>query len=182
MYDELQDLKERLSARSSEDLLRMVNIDFADYRKEALDLAREELKRRGYSDFQTKPSSIKTNREIPKAINDQMSTVNFIIFSVVTGLVTLFLFPAISYLSIIVYGLPASIFIFIGYELWFIFRRYNQKMASAFSIGFIPSVVFCLMVLLFMSPLYVGMILLQFSCFWFIHKLLIIRWSKRSLP
>jgi len=44
---ELADLQERMSAQTDSDLLRIVNVDFNDYREEAIDLARAELERRG---------------------------------------------------------------------------------------------------------------------------------------
>jgi ribosomal protein L40E len=47
---ELQELRERMSKNSDEDLLKIVNVDFKDYRKEAVDLARGELEKRGLSD------------------------------------------------------------------------------------------------------------------------------------
>lgn len=181
MHDELRALKERISTLSSEELWRMVNTDFTDYRKEALDLAKEELKRRGYGESQINRSLTKLAGKTSKTANDQMSTISFTIFAVATGLITFFLFPVISYTSIIMYGLPASIFIMIGYELWFIFRSFNPRMASAFGVGFIPPVVFCLLFLLFGAPRYVGMILLQFFCFWILHKFLTARWSRRAI-
>lgn len=181
MNDELRDLKERISTLSSEELWQMVNTDFADYRKEALDLAKESLRKRGHAQSQTNALLTKQPRKAPNVANDQMSTMRFTIFSVATGLVTLFLFPVISYTSIIVYGLPASVFMMIGYELWFILRRFNPRMASAFGIGFIPPVVFCLMFLSFGAPSYIGMILLQFFVFWIIHKFLTISWSGHVL-
>jgi hypothetical protein len=45
--DESDPLKNRISQLSNEELLRMVNIDYEQYRKEALDYARAEMDRRG---------------------------------------------------------------------------------------------------------------------------------------
>jgi hypothetical protein len=44
---ELADLQERMSRQSDSDLLRIVKVDFNDYRKEAIDLASAELRKRG---------------------------------------------------------------------------------------------------------------------------------------
>ncbi len=49
MNPELAQLRETISKRSDEDLLRMVNTDSAQYRQEALDYARDELAKRGVS-------------------------------------------------------------------------------------------------------------------------------------
>ena len=46
MNKELQDLKERISSLSDEELLKMVHVDSADYREEAISFAKEELKQR----------------------------------------------------------------------------------------------------------------------------------------
>jgi len=45
--DELRGLKQRISQMADSELLRMVNQESADYRAEALDLARSELAQRG---------------------------------------------------------------------------------------------------------------------------------------
>jgi len=47
MSSELSDLRERMSKLSDADLLRMVNIEYKDFRAEALDIANEEIERRG---------------------------------------------------------------------------------------------------------------------------------------
>src|SRR6476660_742942 len=47
MSSELTNLQERMSQLSSEDLLRVVNVDFGHYRKEALEIATTELAKRG---------------------------------------------------------------------------------------------------------------------------------------
>ncbi|MBM4241885.1 MAG: hypothetical protein FJ150_09545 [Euryarchaeota archaeon] len=46
MKDELKDIKDRMSKLSTGELLRIVNIDFAAYRKEAIEIVKEELKKR----------------------------------------------------------------------------------------------------------------------------------------
>jgi hypothetical protein len=44
---ELADIEERMSKQSDSDLLRLIMVDFKDYRQDAIDLARAELERRG---------------------------------------------------------------------------------------------------------------------------------------
>jgi hypothetical protein len=47
---ELNALRERISRQSDAELMRMVNVDFSEYRQEAIDLAKAELGRRGLSE------------------------------------------------------------------------------------------------------------------------------------
>src|SRR4249920_2357445 len=47
MDDQKRELKERMSRMSDDELLNMVEVDFADYRQDALDVARSELLSRG---------------------------------------------------------------------------------------------------------------------------------------
>ncbi|HET6893156.1 MAG TPA: hypothetical protein VFH31_18775 [Pyrinomonadaceae bacterium] len=166
MNSEMQNLKDRMAHLSNEELLQIVRIDFADYRKEALELAKQELLQRGYSE-----SEINQVRASAKVASNQMSNLSLISFAVATGLITFLLFPAIIYYSVIAYGLPAAIFILIGYGLWLILLRTNPKRALAFVIGFVPPVTFCLLGYLVMNPLYVGMILLPLLCALLITKL-----------
>jgi len=49
MDEELFELKERISRFSDEELLNIVEVDWKDYRKEALEFAKNELTRRGIS-------------------------------------------------------------------------------------------------------------------------------------
>jgi hypothetical protein len=51
MDEKTRELKERISAMSDEALLRVVEVEFDDYRKEAIDFAKAELTARGI-DFQ----------------------------------------------------------------------------------------------------------------------------------
>jgi len=46
MDDELDELKERISQMSDRELLQVVEVDYADYRKEALEFAETELAKR----------------------------------------------------------------------------------------------------------------------------------------
>ena len=47
MDEQLKELKERITGLSDDELLKMVEVDFDDYRKEALDFAKAELISRG---------------------------------------------------------------------------------------------------------------------------------------
>ena len=49
MSTDFQNLKLRMAALPADELLDIVTFDVADYRADALDLAREELYRRGFS-------------------------------------------------------------------------------------------------------------------------------------
>ena len=44
--DELEKIKDKICSQSDEDLLKMVKIDFADYREESIKFAKEELEKR----------------------------------------------------------------------------------------------------------------------------------------
>jgi hypothetical protein len=55
MNPQSTELKERISKLSDEDLLKMVNVDSAQYRQEALDHARDELAKRGVQDSAIEP-------------------------------------------------------------------------------------------------------------------------------
>ncbi len=57
---ELADLQERMSRQPDSDLLRIVNVDFNDYRKEAIELASAELRTRGLLSF---PEPNKSNKK-----------------------------------------------------------------------------------------------------------------------
>jgi hypothetical protein len=50
MNTDFQDLQRRMAALPPDELLDLVAFDVADYKVEALDLARDELYKRGYSD------------------------------------------------------------------------------------------------------------------------------------
>jgi hypothetical protein len=55
MYDEPEALRERINHLSNEELLQMVNIDHEQYREDALDQARAEMRRRGLKIEQVSP-------------------------------------------------------------------------------------------------------------------------------
>lgn len=82
MTNELTNMKERLSIQTDEDLLKIVNIDFADYREEAIKFAKEELEQRGYVLSQTgvdfkvmTPEGIRLTS--PKGFSNHRETVLF---------------------------------------------------------------------------------------------------------
>ena len=165
MNDQMQRLKDRMATLSSEELLRIVKTDFADYREETLDLAKQELLGRGYS-----ASEMSGVIDPTKVASDQMSNLSLTLFAVATGLITFLLFPVLIYTSPLIYGLPAAAFILAGYGLWLIFISTNPKRAMAFAVGFVPPVALCLLMYLTATPLYVGMILLPFLCALLISK------------
>lgn len=47
MYDELEGLRNRINQLSNEELIQMVNVDYEQYRKEAIDYAQAEMQKRG---------------------------------------------------------------------------------------------------------------------------------------
>lgn len=51
MTDELKDLRKRFSNLSDDELLKIVHIDYADYREEALVIAKEELNKRNIQEI-----------------------------------------------------------------------------------------------------------------------------------
>ncbi len=67
---ELADLQERMSAQTDSDLLRIVNVDFKDYREEAIDLARAELERRGVPQPPTPKSNTNIERHVSSPVNE----------------------------------------------------------------------------------------------------------------
>ncbi|HEU4595200.1 MAG TPA: hypothetical protein VFS10_08510 [Pyrinomonadaceae bacterium] len=166
---------------SDEELWRVVKVDFADYRKEAVEVAAEELERRGlsYAGHDGPPANSAVKIHAPG--DQRLSLTQFIVLAVTIGLLTFLAYPVISYLSPLAYGLPASIFMALGYELWYALRRRNTDVAAAFSVGYIPPVVFCLMVLMWMAPLHTALILVQFFGFWLIHQYLTRKRKRYSL-
>lgn len=95
----------------------------------------------------------------------RVSSANFIGTVLATAVITLFSFPAISYTSVVLYGLPAAAYLLAGYLLWLFVNQHNPKLGFAFAIGFVPIVTVCLLGLLAAKPLYVLMILMPLVCF-----------------
>jgi len=75
------------------------------------------------------------------------------VFAITICITTLFLFPIIGYSSLAFYGLPAAVFLLLGYVVGINIFSTNQKMGIAFAVGFIPPVAFFLLILLPGAPL-----------------------------
>jgi hypothetical protein len=69
MDEESKELKQRISEMSDEELLDMVEVDFADYRQQALDFAKSELMARGISfEIETAQPETQTQERDPRAL------------------------------------------------------------------------------------------------------------------
>jgi hypothetical protein len=99
-------------------------------------------------------------------VDEFPTKISFLTFIFVTGLFSFILSPAIVYYSVLAYGLPAAIFLTLGYIVWLVLIRTNRRKAIGFSIGFFPPVLLVLIFYLFLSPLLVALILTEFGCFW----------------
>lgn len=72
MQDKLKDIRDRMLKLSTGELLRIVNIDFAAYRKEAIEIAKEELKKRNDIKQITEQSELDRNvAELGKSKRDR---------------------------------------------------------------------------------------------------------------
>jgi hypothetical protein len=67
-----KDLKQRMASLSDEELLRMVTEDAADYRRDALDFAKAELRSRGV-DYSTPPPAEGTTVDDPSEGGDSLA-------------------------------------------------------------------------------------------------------------
>jgi hypothetical protein len=69
MDEKTRELKQRISEMSDEELLDMVEVDFADYRQQALDFAKSELMARGISfETETAQSEAEPQERAPRAL------------------------------------------------------------------------------------------------------------------
>jgi hypothetical protein len=74
---EVEHLRERMSGQPTDSLLRIINVDFKDYREEAIELARAELQKRGLPQPPRpakpleKPKTKKTINETPSSKHDR---------------------------------------------------------------------------------------------------------------
>jgi hypothetical protein len=66
---------------------------------------------------------------------------------VVVFVVTGFFFPALSYISIVAFGFPASAVVLIACVGWLLLRRVRRRLADACAVAFILPVSFCLVVM-----------------------------------
>lgn len=62
MTDELKDIRERFSNLSDDELLKIVHVDYADYREEALEIAKDELNKRNILDIKEDKKDELTNK------------------------------------------------------------------------------------------------------------------------
>jgi hypothetical protein len=74
------------------------------------------------------------------------------------GLSTLLVFPALVYVSIATYGVPASPFVLAGYGVWRFLAARRPSVADPFLVSFTAPIVFVLIGFVFMVPLLVGSI------------------------
>lgn len=68
-HQDLQDLTERASTLSDDELFNMINIDFRQYRPEALAIARDEMAKRGYQI--SKKGKITTRKKGQKELDER---------------------------------------------------------------------------------------------------------------
>jgi hypothetical protein len=176
--DDLKDLKQRLQRFSNAELLRMVKVDFADYRAEALALAWQELKSR-YGEADLQGLDLRDPKEKDLLADPQLAAIGFLFFIAATAVITFSLFAPILYYSVIAYGLPAAAFMATGYCVWAALVRRDSRRATAFAISFASPVVLLLTAQSTASPKHVGLILIEFSCFWLLLKLARVNGAKR---
>ena len=67
--DDTQELKQRLAALSDEELVRMVTEEAADYRKDALDFAKAELRSRGVDFSLPEPDENETKGDANESVD-----------------------------------------------------------------------------------------------------------------
>ena len=165
MNDETE-LKNRMAALLTDQLVQIVRIDFPNYRPQALAFARQELQRRGFSKSDMTPDILATT-----VGTDQPSNLQLTLFVIATAAITILLFPATIYYSVLMYGLPAAAFLLVGYGISLFLFRTNPPKATAFAIGFAPPVVLALLMYFTAVPLYVMSLLLPLACAVLVTKL-----------
>jgi hypothetical protein len=79
--------------------------------------------------------------------------------AVSVGLLTLWAFPALSYVSIVSYGIPASAFVLGGYAVWRLLAARWPGLASPFALGFGVPIAFVMVGLVVSVPLHAFLIL-----------------------
>jgi len=85
---------------------------------------------------------------------------------------TLWIFPALSYVSIAGYGFPASLLVLGGYITWLNLQRINKSVADVFLVAFGSPIVFILIPLLLTGPRLPIMIVVPTFCLWLLQTLL----------
>lgn len=170
MSADSHDLKRRMATLPAEQLLEIVTLDAAEYRGEALDLARAELQKRGYSESDLEKLSASAGARPPKT-DLPFPRLRFALTLVVTLFITFSLFAPLIYLSIEIYGIPCAIFLAIGYVIWLALQRKAPKQARAFAIGFLCSVVPVLFLVSIEFGWYTAYITGEFMCLLFLIKI-----------
>ena len=94
------------------------------------------------------------------------------IFAVAIALGTLYVFPALSYVSIVGYGFPASLLVLAGYATWLILQHVNKGLAQAFLVAFASPILFFLVFLLLTAPHLPFMIIAPTFCLWLVQRIL----------
>ncbi|HEU4837043.1 MAG TPA: hypothetical protein VFS90_21605 [Pyrinomonadaceae bacterium] len=154
----------------AEELLEIVTLDAAEYRGDALDLARAELQKRGYSESDLERLR-QSAGERPLKTDWPFPRLRFALTLVLTLIVTFLLFAPIIYYSLDVYGIPCAIFLAMGYLLWLALRRNAPKQALAFAIGFICIVAPVLFLISIELPWYTAYITGEFMALLALIKL-----------
>ena len=172
MSNDLQDLKLRIANLRAEELFEIVTFDAADYRSDALELARAELHKRGFTETDVQ-NWYKSCWDQPVKKGDvQFARMRFAVTLILTGIVTFCLFTPLIYYSIVAYGIPCTIFIVAGYLLWLTLRRAEPQQARAFAIGFAGSVSILLLAYSAGAPWYTGLIVGECMLLWVLFRII----------
>ena len=165
-----------MAALPADELLDLVTFDVTDYRGETLDLAREELYKRGYTESDLENWRVSTAGRRPHSAGLQAGRMRSVLTAVLTPIITFVLFAPLIYLSIILYGIPCAIFIAAGYLMWLGLRRTDPQQARAFGIGF--AAVVCLLVIVVTTavPWYGGIIVAQCLGLWILIEVIRRAW------
>ena len=110
MSDELNDLKARVSNLSDDELLKMVHVDFANYREEAIIIAKDELKNRNIKGIEeTKKEELQRKCTVDLPV----SWIKFYNYWLIPGAVfrNLVIIP---FTQEIKYGIPSNTLFIIG--------------------------------------------------------------------
>ena len=172
MSTDSQNLKLRIATLHAEELLEMVTFDAADYRSDALELARAELQKRGYSDADLQKWYESAGDRQAKNSREPFARLRFGVILVSTAIVTFLLFAPLIYYSIIFYGIPCAIFISAGYLIWLGSRRSDPEQARGFAIGFACSVSILLMGVSTAFPSYTSLIVGECLLLWVLFQII----------
>lgn len=133
------------------------------------------LKNRGHSDADVRGLEVQTIKEQDRFVDHQLASIGFLFFIAVVAVVTFCLFAPILYYSVVVYGLPASVFITVGYYVWLALLRRGSRRATAFALSFALPVLILLIAQSTATPKYVALIFLEFCCFGLLLKVVIMK-------